>query len=129
MIDSIADMIVRIKNVARSKKDRVVFPLSKKTLSVAEALERIGYIEIIAKKGKRVRKQIEAKLVYAGESPRFKGASRVSNISKRVYQKIKNAVPVKSGFGSLIISTPLGILTEKEAKKENVGGEVLFQIW
>ena len=122
-------MIIRIKNAAASKKDLVVFPLSKKTLAVAQILERTGFIELLPKKGKKVHKQIEAKLVYIAGLARFKGARRISSVSKRVYQKIKNVAPVKSGFGSLVLSTPKGLLTEKEARKENVGGEALFQIW
>ena len=129
MTDPISDMIIRIKNAVASKCESVVFPLSKKTNAIAETLERLGYLEIIPKKAKKANKQIEAKIVFKGEQPRFKGASRVSIISKRVYKKIKNTVPVKSGFGSLILSTPKGILSEKEAKKENVGGEALFKIW
>ena len=84
--DSIGDMIIRIKNAAATKKSSVSFLLSKKTLAVAEALERTGFIELLPKKGKKVYKHIEAKLVYAGSAPRFKGARRVSSISKRVYQ-------------------------------------------
>ncbi len=129
MTDPIADMLIRIKNATASKKDSVAFPLSKKTLAVAQALERAGYLEVVPKKGKKVSKSIEAKLIYIGSQPRFKGARRISNISKRIYQKIKNVTPVKSGFGNLLLSTPKGILTDKEARKENVGGEALFQIW
>src|SRR3989344_5783308 len=121
MTDLIGDMIMRIRNAAASKKESVAFPLSKKTMAVAEALERVGYLEIVPKKGKKGHKHIEAKLVLAGGVPRFKGARRISSISKRVYQKIKDVVPVKSNYGSLIISTPKGILSDKEAKKENVG--------
>lgn len=127
--DSIGDMINRIKNAASSKKVQVVFPLSKKVLAVAQALERVGYLDLISKKGKKTHKQIEANLIYVSGQSKFKGARRISNVSKRVYKKIKNVSPVKSGFGSLIMSTPKGILTDKEARKENVGGEALFQIW
>ncbi|MEK7575282.1 MAG: 30S ribosomal protein S8 [Patescibacteria group bacterium] len=127
--DSIGDMIIRIKNAAASKKESVVFPRSKKTMAIAQVLERTGFIELFPKKGKKIHKTIEAKLTYVAGAPRFKGAKRISSISKRVYQKIKNVVPVKSGFGNLILSTPKGVLTEKEARKENVGGEALFQIW
>lgn len=129
MTDPIADMIIRIRNAAATKLPGVVFPLSKKTLAIAQVLEKEGYIEIISKKGKKTHKQIEANLVYVSGNPKFKGARKISSVSKRVYQKIKNVSSVKSGYGSLIMSTPKGILTEKEAKKENVGGEALFQIW
>ncbi len=122
-------MIVRIRNASATNKSQVVFPLSKNILAVAQALERVGYLDLISKKGKKTHRQIEANLVYVGGKPKFKGARRISNVSKRVYKKIKNVSPIKSGYGSLIMSTPKGILTDKEARKENVGGEALFQIW
>lgn len=127
--DLIADMIVRVKNAAATRKESVLFPYSKLAVAVAGALERTGYIESLPKKGKRVLRQIEAKIIYNDGRPKFKGARRISKLSKRVYWKIKDVTPVKSGHGSLIISTPKGILTDKEARKENVGGEALFQIW
>ena len=127
--DSIADMIVRIKNAALTRKEQVVFQHSKFTASVVSALERAGYIEALPKKSKKVMKQIEAKLVYADGNPRFNGAQRLSKPSKRIYKGINEIMPIKSGHGSLIISTPKGVLTDKEARKENVGGEILFQIW
>ena len=129
MTDPIGNIIVRIKNAVASNRDSVVFPSSKKTIAVAEVLERLGYIAIVPKKSKKAYKQIEAKIVYINGKPRFKGADRVSIISKRVYKKIKNIIPVKSGFGSLVLSTPKGLLSEREAGKEKVGGEALFEIW
>ncbi|MSU55200.1 MAG: 30S ribosomal protein S8 [Candidatus Taylorbacteria bacterium] len=127
--DIIADMIVRIKNAALTNKEQVVFQHSKFVLAVLVALERAGYVEVLPKKGKKVTKQIEAKLVLVDGSPRFKGARRLSKPSKRIYKKIDDVKPIKSGFGSLILSTPKGVLTDKEARKENVGGEALFLIW
>lgn len=129
MTDLIGDMIVRIRNAAATKKESVAFPLSNNMLAIAQTLERLGYIELIPKKGKKNQKHIEANLVYVSGEPKFKGAKRISIISKRVYRKIKDVSPVKSGYGSLVMSTPKGILSDKEAKKENVGGEALFQIW
>lgn len=129
MTDPIGDMIIRIKNAAASKKASLSLPLSKKTLAVAQALERAGYLEVVPKKGKKVSKLVEVKLAYVNNLPRFKEVRRVSSISKRIYQKIKNVAPVKSRFGNLIMSTPLGVLTDEEARKKNVGGEPLFQIW
>ena len=127
--DLIADMIVRMKNAVSSKKETVLFPYSKLTVAVAGVLERTGYIELLTKKSKKILKQTEAKIIYKDGNPKFKGAKRISKLSKRVYRKIKDVTPVKSGHGSLILSTPKGILTDKEARKENVGGEALFQIW
>ena len=128
-MDIIADMIVRIKNAALSRKEVVVFEHSKLATAVVGVLERTGYVEALPKKGKKVLKQIEVKLVYKGESPRFTDAKRLSKPFKRVYTKVKNVTPVRNGFGSLILSTPKGILTDVEARKEKVGGEALFPIW
>src|SRR3989338_2464601 len=127
--DLIADMIVRVKNAAATRKESVSFPHSKLAVAVVGALERIGYLEALPKKSKKVFRQLEVKIVYANNRPKFNGARRISKPSKRVYWKIKDVTPVKSGHGSLLLSTPKGILTDKEARKENVGGEALFQIW
>ncbi len=127
--DSIADLITRMKNAVRSGKETVVFPHSKMLVAISGALERAGFIEVFPKKGKKIHKHIEVKLLYAGGKPKFRDARRVSKPSKRIYKKIKDVLPVKSGFGHFIMSTPKGVLTDKEARKENVGGEALFQVW
>lgn len=127
--DLIADMIVRIKNAAATRKETVLFPHSKFSAAVVDVLGRIGYLETLPKKGKKNSKHLEAKILYVNNLPKFQGARRISKLSKRVYQKAKDVVSVKSGYGSLILSTPKGLLTDKEARKENVGGEALFQIW
>ena len=127
--DAIGDMIIRIKNAAAAGKETLVFSHTKITAAVATVLERIGYIEVLPKKGKKIHRQIEAKLVFVAGVPKFKDAKRISKTSKRVYRKIKNVAPVKSGFGHFILSTPKGILTDSEARKEHVGGEALFKIW
>ena len=127
--DFISDIIIRIKNAAASGKESVVFPHSKFAAAIAAILERTGYLEVLSKKNKKVHRQIEAKLVYTGGVPKFNDASRISKPSRRIYFKTKSIMSVRSGFGHFIISTPKGLLTDKEARKENVGGEALFQIW
>lgn len=75
-------------------------------------------------------KFIEAELNYEADgSPKVRGVQRVSKLSKRIYQKSKDLRSVKYGTGLLVLTTPKGIMTNKEAKKEKVGGEVLFKIW
>jgi small subunit ribosomal protein S8 len=128
--DSIGDIIIRLKNAVRTRKETVVFPNSKLTASVTAVLERLGFLEIIQKKVKKSYKNnIEAKLAYTGNVPKFRDARRISKFSKRIYRSIKDVSPVKNGFGHSIISTPKGIITDSEARKEKVGGEVLFQVW
>lgn len=128
-MDPIADMIVRIKNAGISKKESVVFPYSKLKVAILDSLLKNGYIKSFGKKGKKIAKFIEVVLAYDEGQPRISGVERVSKTSKRVYNGVKDMRRVKSGLGSLILSTPKGIMTDKEAKVANVGGEALFKIW
>lgn len=128
--DPIADMIVRIQNASAVRKSTVLVPYSKMKLSIAELLEKEGFVKSVAKKGKKVAKSIEIGLVYGEDGePRVSGVQRVSKFSKRVYMGSKKLYPVKSGYGLMVLTTPKGILSDKEARKENVGGEALFKIW
>lgn len=127
--DPIGDLIVQIKNASDARKSSVTLPYSKLRESVAVVLQKEGYLKAVAKKGKKVSKFLEIELVYTGHEPKVQGVQRVSKLSKRIYQKAKDLRTFKSGYGNVILSTPKGILTEREAKKANVGGEVLFKIW
>ncbi len=130
MNDPIADMITRIKNAGAIGKASVVVPYSKFKLAIAEVLAKEGFIKSVSKKGKKINKFIELELIYEdGNTPRIRGAERISKFSKRVYSKAKDIKPVRSGYGIAVISTPEGILTDKEVKEKNAGGEVLFKIW
>ena len=129
MHDPISDMIVRIKNASDSKKESVVFPHSKLKLAIADVLQKGGFIKSFSKKGKKIAKWIEVVLIYEDGMPKISGVSRVSKSSKRVYNKAKDIKKVKSGFGALVLSTPKGIMTDKQAKESGIGGEALFKIW
>lgn len=128
-MDTIADMIVRMKNAGDSKKESVVFPYSKLKLAILDVLFKEGYIESFGKKGKKIAKFIEVVLSYEDGQSKISGVERVSKSSKRVYSKSKDVKKVKNGMGSLILSTPKGIMTDKQAKEAKVGGEALFKIW
>ena len=127
--DPISDMIIRIKNGSKAGLESVVLPYSKLKESIAVTLEKEGYLKSVAKKGKKVSKQLEVVLAYDNGTPVIHGLERVSKLSKRMYAGAKDLKPFRSGFGSIILSTPKGIVTEMAARKENVGGEVLFKIW
>ncbi len=108
----------------------VSFPLSKMTLSIAELLEKEGYLKEVTKKGKKIQKTIEATLVYDDKKhPRVTDVKRVSKLSKRVYAGVADIKSVRSGYGMLVLTTPKGVMTDKQARAEKVGGEVLFKIW
>jgi small subunit ribosomal protein S8 len=127
--DPISDLIVRIKNAGDAKKVSLEFPYSKLKESIANVLQKEGYIKSVTKKGKKVNKSIEIDLLYTDNKPRVQGVERISKLSKRIYVKAADLRIFKNGYGNIILSTPKGILTEVEAKKANVGGEILFKIW
>jgi len=130
VVDPIADFINQLKNAGAAKHEVVSVPFSKFKYAVAHKLKDAGYIKGVAKKGKKTRKSVEIELLYTEEGKaRISGVKRVSKPSRRVYERADKIENVKYGKGSLILSTPKGVLTDKEARKEQVGGEALFKIW
>lgn len=128
--DPISDFIIRIKNGSNAKKAAVAVIHSKFAENVAHALKKAGYLMTVEKKGGNFDKTLELGLVYnTGGEARIHDAERVSKPSKRVYRKARELRSYRSGFGNTFLSTPKGILTDVEAKKLKVGGEVLFKIW
>ena len=81
------------------------------------------------KKGKKIQKSLEIGFIYNGNKARITDVKRISKPSKRIYKGHSEIFTVKQGFGSTFVSTPKGILSDDEARKEKVGGEILFQIW
>lgn len=130
MVDSISDLIVKIKNGSNAGLSSIAVPYSNMMMSIAEVLEKEGYVIAPVKKGKKVNKMIEMTLIYdENKNPKVKGVERVSKFSKRLYSGFSELKRVKNGYGSMILTTPKGIMTDEEAKKEKVGGELLFKIW
>jgi small subunit ribosomal protein S8 len=129
MQDSISHLIIQLKNGSAAKKETVVMPHSNFTESVALALARKGFVKPALKKGKGVQKTLEVGLIYVNGHARINDVKRISKPSKRLYKGYSEIHQVKQGFGSTFVSTPKGILADDEARKEKVGGEVLFQIW
>ncbi len=127
--DPVSDLIIQLKNAGEAGKDTVVFPYSKFRLAILETLHKEGYIKTITKKGKKVTKLLEVELLNVEGQSKIKGVQQISKLSKRVYQGTTDIRQVKYGHGAVILSTPKGILSGKDARKEKVGGEVLFKIW
>lgn len=128
--DPVADLINQLKNASAVRKECVSIPYSKLKFAIASKLKEEGYVSSVTKKGKKTRKNIDIEIAYDEKGVRrIGGVTRVSKPSRRMYESAKNIKSVKYGRGALILSTPKGILTDKEAKKENVGGEALFKIW
>ncbi|MEK7134317.1 MAG: 30S ribosomal protein S8 [Patescibacteria group bacterium] len=128
-MDPISNMLNSIKNAGAVKLPSVVVPHSNLCFAVAELLAREGYVASVAKKGKKTRKYIEVGVSYVGARPRVTGVQRLSKPSRRMYMGVRDMRPVRQGYGLLVLSTPKGLMTGSEARKEHVGGEVLFKIW
>ena len=126
--DHISDLITQIKNAGNAGKDTLVVSKTKMKEAILGALVRAGFIKSFEQKGKKTVK-LEITLLKQDGGPRITDVQRVSHLSKRVYAKVADMKPVRNGFGALIISTPNGVLTDREAKKQNVGGEVLAHVW
>lgn len=128
--DPISDMLIQIKNASRVGKPAVLIPFSNIKMEIAKVLVKEGYLKNAVKRGKKVKKFLACDIVYSTDGKaRLIDLKRVSKPSKRVYKGVQDIHKVKQGFGLLVLSTPKGILTNKEAVKEKVGGEALFEIW
>lgn len=130
-MDQIANMLTIIKNGGKAGKEAVYVPYSKVKAAIAAKLFEEGYINSYAhKERKKGADMLEVGVRYneTGE-PIVTTAERVSKLSRRVYYGVKDLAPVRQGYGTLVLSTPKGILTDSEAREEHVGGEALFKIW
>jgi small subunit ribosomal protein S8 len=128
-MDSISNMIIIMKNGSLAGKEFVFFPYSKMKAAIGECLKKAGYISEISKKVKKGQPVLEVKLVYVDKKPKITEVERISKQSRRVYFGMKDIHSIRNGSGLLVLSTPKGILSGKEARKEQVGGEALFKIW
>ncbi|HAO64399.1 TPA: 30S ribosomal protein S8 [Candidatus Taylorbacteria bacterium] len=127
--DPISDLIIRIKNAGPVRKEVVSMPYSKLKHAIAEVLKNHKFITSVESKGKGIETTLEIGIAYDGIKPRINDVERVSKSSRRVYKGATEIASVRNGFGSLILSTSKGIMTDKEARKAKVGGEALFKIW
>ncbi|MES2930888.1 MAG: 30S ribosomal protein S8 [Patescibacteria group bacterium] len=128
-MDQIANMINMIKNAGVREHETITVPYSKIKHTIADCLVREGYLSSVTKKTKKGQAVLELGLVYVEGTPKVTGAERVSKSSRRIYKGVKAIKPSRNGYGLTVMTTSKGILTDKEAKKEMVGGEVLFRLW
>lgn len=134
MSDPIADMLTRIRNATTAKFDEVYIPSSKMKKSIAEILLKEGYIanyELVKSSKNQNFEDIKITLKYFNnkKSTAISGIERVSRPGLRQYSSKEKMPQVLNGLGTAIVSTNKGILTDREARKENVGGEVLLRVW
>lgn len=135
IVDPIADMLARINNAIKARKSEVYIPHSKIKERIAEILKREGYIEdytVSEENKKGYQGTLIIKLKYLGPrntKPVIQGLRRVSKPGLRKYADVKNIPYVRKGLGIAILSTNKGIITDAEARKQRVGGEILCYIW
>lgn len=123
--DPIADTLIRIKNGYMTGKPVVFVRFSKVILAICNILAKEGFIESC----KKQQKDIEVKLKYQAKKPALQDVKRISKPGLRVYKGVNKLSKVLGGLGIAIVSTPKGIMTDNDARKIGVGGEVMAEVW
>ena len=130
MNDKISEVLIGIKNAGMVGNPHAFVSVSKFKKQILLVLKRLGYITDFEEVGEGVNKQFKIAVAYDSKGkPRMTDAKRVSKLSRRMYTGYRSMMPVKYGHGHMVLSTPEGIMTEHEAKKKKIGGEMLFIIW
>jgi small subunit ribosomal protein S8 len=129
--DTISDMLTRIRNACAVRHPTTQVPTTKMTRSIAKVLKNEGFIEDYEEVGEGINRQLIISLKYKGKNrqPLITTLKRVSKPGLRVYSTSKDLPRVLGGIGIAIVSTSKGIMTDREARKQRVGGEVLCYIW
>ena len=126
--DSISDFLTRIRNAQAAGHDTVIVSSSRMKRSLAEILKGEGYVENVREEAEGPRKTLHVTLKYDGKLPGIRSLTRVSKPGRRVYRGSKELPVVLSDQGIAIISTSAGVMTNKEARRRKLGGEVLCEI-
>lgn len=129
LADPIADMLTRVKNALMARQNAVEMPYSKAKAAVAEVLKSEGYVLGVEKSGEGYKALLRITLKYQGNKPVIDGLKRVSKPSRRIYVGHDEIPKVMSGLGVNILSTPRGIMSERQARQQKVGGEILCAVW
>jgi small subunit ribosomal protein S8 len=129
MNDPLSDLLTRIRNGQQARKDSVVTPASKLRARVLDVLQREGYIRGYSEESLAGHKGLRIELKYFEGQPAIQHLVRVSKPGRRVYSGAQDLPRVRNGLGTIIVSTPRGVLSEAEAREHNVGGEVLAEVF
>lgn len=124
-MDTVAQALIGIKNGYMASKKEVVVPYSKMILAILKLLRKEGYVAEVKVQGRKLR----VTLKYEGRNPVLTSLERVSKPSKRVYLGYRNLPRVLDGLGIAIVSTPEGVVTDREARKMKMGGEIVAYVW
>lgn len=123
------DLLIRIKNAQAARQQRVKIPYSKMDEAIANLLVQHGYIAGAAKKGRMPKRVLDVELKYENGVGAIRGVKFISKPSRRIYAGYRDLKPARQGYGMLVVSTPKGVMSGTEARKQKAGGELLFEIW
>jgi small subunit ribosomal protein S8 len=129
LTDPLGDMLTRIRNGQQARKDSVVSPASKLRARVLEVLQREGYIRGYKEEAIGPAKGLRIELKYFEGQPAIRHVARVSKPGRRVYSGAQDLPRIRNGLGITIVSTPKGVLSDAEARDQNVGGEILAEVF
>lgn len=127
-MDTIANVLVSLRNAGAIRKEKISVPFSKLTLSILNLLKEEGYVKAV--KDNAAEYKIDVVLEYNKENVHaIRETKRISKPGRRVYYKLNDIQKVRNGYGNVVISTPQGVMTGKTARAKNTGGEALFEIF
>ncbi len=130
MNDPIADLTIRLRNALASGKKEAVLPFSRMKESIAQILKKEGYLDDVVSEQGEKGKILKLRLGYTDlDKPKVREVKRVSKPGRRVYAGYRGLKPFKQGLGMMILSTPQGLRTDRQVRKEKLGGEVLIEIF
>ncbi len=129
MTDPLGDMLTRIRNGQQARKDSILTPASKLRSNVLDVLQREGYIRGYSEEELAGQKGLRIELKYFEGQPAIQHVARVSKPGRRVYSGSRELPRIRNGLGITIVSTPRGVLSDAEARDQNVGGEVLAEVF
>jgi len=129
--DPISDMLTRIRNASEKRHERTRIPASRMSRSIANVLQQEGFIAAINEEGEGVNKQLVLELKYSGKQrqPTIRRVQRVSRPGLRIYKNTRQLPKVLGGLGVAIISTSRGVMSDRDARRQGVGGEVLCYVY
>ncbi len=128
MTDPISDMFIRLKNAARAGHETVVLPYSQLKHEIAKVLERAGILSLVTRKGKKGKRVLEVAFASRDSGAPIRGVKMLSKPSRRLYCGYRTLKKSPRG-GVVILSTPKGMMSMEEAKKEKVGGQIIAEVW
>jgi small subunit ribosomal protein S8 len=129
MTDPLGDMLTRIRNGQQARKDSILTPASKLRANVLDVLQREGYIRGYSEEELAGQRGLRIELKYFEGQPAIQHLARVSKPGRRVYSASRELPRIRNGLGITIVSTPRGVLSDAEARDQNVGGEVLAEVF